>query len=199
MTKMTVIIFIKIILTWMIYECRGECFELSVEDCKCEFSDLLNVFLIECAERIEELESFPDFSSLNKSTTHEIRITNKNYQVLYESIFGEEISIRSITLDSDQIETIHKRAFSGILNLTSLYMVSNLIKDISFISVPEMSTLARLDLTNNSISHIIPNVFKFAKSLENLALKQNKIKLLSNGSFSSSSSSLLIARKVYNT
>ena len=87
------------------------------------------------------------------------------------------LNISTIQLQNNNLTSLYPDSFVPLnrTNLLDIYLRQNSIRDIHPMAFIQMYNLEKLDLTNNNIEHLAPNVFKDLLSLKWLSLFYNAL------------------------
>ena len=109
-----------------------------------------------------------------------LRLRSNNIRALLPHSFSKFEKLTELDMSSSRVSYLHKNAFAGLDNLTSLILYDNHVASVPG-DVP--TTLTSFYLNSNAIKELESNAFKNLYKLKVLMLQQNYIFSLSSGSF----------------
>ncbi|XP_045163544.2 leucine-rich repeat-containing protein 15-like [Mercenaria mercenaria] len=168
-----------------------------------------DTFVIDLTQnKINTLNKLPDLPELQS-----FRMSLNEIRVIKGGDFEAASSLMSLDLSTNSISKVYKHGFQGLINLETISLNGNKIKEIGqiFRNTPALNSLRlgnneietieeenfeknnmikMLDLSNNKISSIHGNAFKNMDMLRYLIISNNPITTLSDLTFSSTMLSL---------
>lgn len=122
---------------------------------------------LRCSGDVHGLSLIADGLRKSKSHVSILDCTLKNVTVLSESKIFEGVSLSGLFISSGEIKRVHRLAFSGLQSpLQILGLPNNALSSVPSNSLQQLTSLDRLDLSNNEIKLLSPTDFvvsKFAK------------------------------------
>ena len=104
-----------------------KCQNYRLAGCSCLNESTL--FSLICTKKFNS-SCFPSLnnSSFTSTKNISIKLTNQNFSILPELIF-ENLNLISLDLSNCQIETIHVNSFKGVVQLETLNLANNKLKE----------------------------------------------------------------------
>ena len=125
-----------------------------------------------------------DFSSLQTTHILALRIINSQLKEIQDYTFQTMGTLRKLTLRENQIFSLTKDAFSGLINLQELDLSKNKIQSFASLEVLNpLTSLKTLDLSYNLINSIPTGLFIAQRNLQILTLEGNHLGTLQGDSF----------------
>lgn len=91
--------------------------------------------------------------------------------------------LETLDLSANQISTIHREAFFGLLNLKHLRLHSNRLKQVPTLSFFHLQCLATLNMADNNLNNLAELSFSPLSQLHELSLDSNHISRIHNRAF----------------
>ena len=119
------------------------------------------------------------FQMVKSENNLEVLDIGKN-QIEYigDNSFLKGHKLSYLYLDENKIDRIDEEGFNGLINLKYLYLQSNHLKILKSSWLKPLVRLERLQLENNKIAHLLMEEFEWPKTLYELNLKRNILKLM---------------------
>ena len=113
-----------------------------------------------------------DFEGLSISTLY---LSNNNLNTLPEGVFVGLKNLNRLNLNNNQITTLPEGVFEPLTRLANLYLENNQITTLPEGVFVGLKNLERLNLSNNQITTLPEGIFDYLISIENLNLENNNL------------------------
>lgn len=115
---------------------------------------------LRCSGDVHGLALIADELRKSTSTVSILDCTLKNVTVLSEARIFEGVSLSGLFISSGEIKRVHRLAFSGLKTpLQILGLPNNALNSVPSNSLQQLTSLDRLDLSNNEIKILSPTDF----------------------------------------
>lgn len=135
----------------------------------------------------KNLQSIPDFKSLNLATFVEINLSGNLIKNIDFKLFSAKgNNLESLDLSSNKIDSITNTNTKSpsLSKLKSLNLSGNQIKNVTFLADLKAPAIETLDISLNPIEELGPNSFSNMKNLQNLKIQETKLRLIDELAFS---------------
>lgn len=139
-------------------------------NCSCYHDPTWHTNVVDCSSQsaIEIPEKIPMDAT-------EVYLDGNDFKELQNYAFIGRKNMRSLYVNSSQVEIIQNKTFAGLSSLIILNLANNKLKYLYGYEFEHLTQLNELYLHNNFISHIGNTTFSTLRSLKNLRLDGNRL------------------------
>ncbi|KOB72878.1 18 wheeler [Operophtera brumata] len=139
-------------------------------NCSCYHDPTWNKNVVDCSSQrsIEIPEKIPMDAT-------EVYLDGNDFKELQNYAFIGRKNMRSLYVNSSEVETIQNRTFAGLSSLIKLHLGNNKLKHLNGYEFEHLTQLNELYLQDNFISHIANSTFITLHSLKLLRLDGNRL------------------------
>lgn len=124
-------------------------------ECGCDIK-----YTLRCSGDVHGLELIADGLRKSNYTVSLLDCTLKNVTVLSDARIFENVTLHGLFISSGEIKRVHRFAFAGLKNpLQILGLPNNALTIVPSTSLQPLTSLDRLDLSNNKIKSLTSNDF----------------------------------------
>lgn len=139
-------------------------------NCSCYHDPTWHTNVVDCSSQsaVEIPEKIPMDAT-------EVYLDGNNFRELQNYAFIGRKNMRSLYVNSSEVENIHNRTFAGLSSLVILHLGNNKLKHLNGYEFEHLTSLTELYLQENYIGYIENNTFSSLLSLKILRLDGNRL------------------------
>ncbi|CAG9562611.1 unnamed protein product [Danaus chrysippus] len=139
-------------------------------NCSCYHDPTWHTNVVDCSS--QTVSEIPDKIPMDAT---EVYLDGNNFKELQNYAFIGRKNMRSLYVNSSEIENIHNRTFAGLSSLVILNLANNKLSHLYGYEFEHLTQLKELYLQNNFISYIKNTTFSMLMSLKILRLDGNRL------------------------
>ncbi|XP_026748858.2 toll-like receptor 7 [Galleria mellonella] len=141
-------------------------------NCSCYHDPTWHTNVVDCSGQHANTTEIPDKIPMDAT---EVYLDGNNFKELQNYAFIGRKNMRSLYVNSSEVENIQNRTFAGLSSLIILHLGNNKLKHLNGYEFEHLIQLNELYLQNNFISHIANSTFSSLHSLKILRLDGNRL------------------------
>lgn len=139
-------------------------------NCSCYHDPTWHTNVVDCSS--QSATEIPEKIPMDAT---EVYLDGNDFKELQNYAFIGRKNMRSLYVNSSQVEIIQNKTFAGLSSLIILNLANNKLKYLNGYEFEHLTQLNELYLQNNFISHIGNTTFSALRSLKNLRIDGNRL------------------------